>query len=29
MLAHGETRLLTFNEADFRRFSSLIEIVVS
>ena len=28
MLAHGETRLLTFNEADFRRFSSVIEIVV-
>jgi predicted nucleic acid-binding protein len=28
MLAHGETRLLTFNDADFRRFSSLIEIVV-
>jgi predicted nucleic acid-binding protein len=27
MLAHGETRLLTFNHADFRRFSSLIEIV--
>jgi predicted nucleic acid-binding protein len=27
MLAHGETRLLTFNEADFRRFSSVIEIV--
>ena len=28
MLAHGETRLLTFNEADFRRFSSVIGIVV-
>ena len=28
MLAHGETRLLTFNEADFRRFGSLIEVVV-
>jgi len=28
MLAHGETRLLTFNDADFRRFSSVIEIVV-
>ncbi len=28
MLAHGQTRLLTFNEADFRRFSSVIEIVV-
>ena len=27
MLAHSETRLLTFNEADFRRFGSLIEIV--
>lgn len=29
MLAHGETRLLTFNAADFRRFGSLIEVVVS
>ena len=28
MLAHGERRLLTFNEADFRRFTPLIEIVV-
>ena len=28
MLAHGETRLLTFNEADFRRFSSVIEIII-
>jgi predicted nucleic acid-binding protein len=28
MLVHGETRLLTFNEADFRRFGSLIEVVV-
>jgi predicted nucleic acid-binding protein len=28
MLAHGETRLLTFNDADFRRFSSVIEVVV-
>ena len=28
MLAHGETRLLTFNEADFRRFGSLIDVVV-
>jgi len=28
MLAHGETRLLTFNAADFRRFGSLIEVVV-
>lgn len=27
MLAHGITRLLTFNEGDFRRFNSLIEIV--
>ncbi len=27
MLAHGETRLLTFNVVDFRRFSSLIEVV--
>ena len=28
MLAHGETRLLTFNGADFHRFASLIEVVV-
>jgi len=28
MLAHGETRLLTFNDVDFRRFNSLIEIIV-
>jgi len=28
MLAHGITRLLTFNVADFRRFGSLIEVVV-
>lgn len=28
MLAYGKTRLLTFNEADFRRFERLIEIVV-
>jgi len=28
MLAHGETRLLTFNAADFRRFGSLIEVVI-
>ena len=27
MLAHGENRLMTFNVADFRRFSNLIEIV--
>ncbi len=27
MLAHGETRLLTFNAADFRRFDRLIEVV--
>jgi predicted nucleic acid-binding protein len=27
MLAHGGRRLLTFNEADFRRFTPLIEIV--
>lgn len=27
MLAHGETRLLTFNAADFRRFVPLIELV--
>jgi predicted nucleic acid-binding protein len=28
MLAYGERRLLTFNEADFRRFRSVIDIVV-
>lgn len=28
MLAHGERRLLTFNETDFRRFSPLIDVVV-
>jgi predicted nucleic acid-binding protein len=28
MLAHGETRLLTFNDADFRRFGSFIDVVV-
>jgi predicted nucleic acid-binding protein len=28
MLAFGERRLLTFNEADFRRFVPLIEIIV-
>lgn len=27
MLAHGETRLLTFNAADFRRFGSVVEVV--
>ena len=27
MLAHGENRLLTFNVADFRRFSDRIELV--
>ena len=27
MLAHGERRLLTFNEADFRRFTPLVEVV--
>jgi toxin-antitoxin system PIN domain toxin len=27
MLAHGEHRLLTFNDADFRRFAGLIEVV--
>jgi predicted nucleic acid-binding protein len=27
MLAHGETRLLTFNVPDFRRFDSVIEVV--
>ncbi len=27
MLAHGETRLLTFNAADFQRFSAMIEVV--
>ena len=27
MLAHGITRLLTFNGADFRRFGGLIEVV--
>jgi len=28
MLAHGVSRLLTFNPADFRRFDSVIEVVV-
>ena len=28
MLAHGAARLLTFNEADFRRFAPLIEVAV-
>lgn len=27
MLAHGERRILTFNDADFRRFADLIEIL--
>jgi hypothetical protein len=27
MLTHGERRLLTFNEGDFRRFTPLIEVV--
>ncbi len=27
MLVHGETRLLTFNSADFRRFATLIEVL--
>jgi predicted nucleic acid-binding protein len=27
MLAHGERRLLTFNAADFRRFTALIDVV--
>ena len=27
MRAHGITRLLTFNDADFRRFGSAIELV--
>ena len=27
MLVHGERRLLTFNEADFRRFTPLIEVI--
>jgi predicted nucleic acid-binding protein len=27
MRAHGETRLLTFNEADFRRFAGIIQVV--
>ena len=28
MIAHGVTRLLTYNHIDFRRFSTLIELVV-
>ena len=28
MLVHGETHLLTFNTADFRRFAPLIDVVV-
>lgn len=27
MLAHGERRLMTFNEADFRRFGGLVEMI--
>ena len=27
MLAHGQTRILTFNARDFRRFEPLIEII--
>lgn len=27
LTAHGQTRLLTFEAADFRRFGSLIEVV--
>ena len=27
MLAHGETQLLTFNHADFRRFAGLIQVL--
>ncbi len=29
MLAHGERRLLTFNDADFRRYGDRIELVVT
>lgn len=28
MLAYGESRLLTFNDADFRRFAAEIEVIV-
>jgi predicted nucleic acid-binding protein len=28
MLAHGDRRLLTFNDADFRRFAGLIDVVL-
>ena len=28
MLAHGETRLLTFNSADFKRFGTVIQVIV-
>lgn len=28
MLAHGERRLLTFNDADFRRFAAELEVIV-
>jgi predicted nucleic acid-binding protein len=27
MLAHGESRLLTFNGGDFRRFGVLIQVI--
>ena len=27
MLTHGERRLLTFNQSDFRRYSALIELM--
>jgi predicted nucleic acid-binding protein len=27
MLAHGETRILTFNAPDFRRFAPMIEVL--
>lgn len=27
MLAHNERRILTFNDADFRRFGELVEVI--